>query len=79
MNKKKLIEYEIWRKTLPMTLRNSLDPSSIVNEYLSTHLSTQPDTDENPLGTNPLPPQTGQVCGVSLTVFGLSYSILSFL
>ena len=33
MTKVEIIEYEIWRKTLPMTLRNALAPSDLANMF----------------------------------------------
>ena len=33
MTKLEIIEYEIWRKTLSMTLRNALAPSDLANMY----------------------------------------------
>jgi len=37
MKRLDIIEYEIWRKSLPMTLRNALAPSDMANMFLAEH------------------------------------------
>jgi len=38
MTKTEIIEYEIWRKTLPVGLRNSLDPSNIADLFMEQNI-----------------------------------------
>ena len=39
MTKEEIIEYEIWRKTLPMTIRKALGPSDMASLFIENNIS----------------------------------------